>query len=333
MLLSIVIPHYNLPRELLRRCVDSVLAQGIPDDDFEVLVVDDGSEQPPLWLNEAYAAGNVRLVSGSHGGPGAARNKGIEEANGRYIQFVDADDFLFENGQYLQCIDVLRSECPQILRFFYHVQPQGTNPRKFRKKSVRFGNTISGAVYMRDNNLFGSPCTYFFLRELVIENGVRFPENMFHEDEVFNTMLHYHAQTLVESNAVLYCYSLRDGSTTSNASPEFEARRLGDFFSAIEQLSAFKESNAGSSNALQNAGMERKMNMLAVDFILGLMYNGRKAKEVYAWCVERLAPLSLYPLPEARYSFKYRAFRFFANSKWGMRLLRLVIPKHKPLKK
>lgn len=333
MLLSIVIPHYNLPEGLLRRCIDSILLQRAPEEDLEVIVVDDGSVCPPLWVEAQYAHPHVRLVLAAHGGPGAARNRGIEEARGKYIQFVDADDYLFDNGQFSQCLLALRAECPQILRFFYHVQPQGAAPKKFRKTSVRFSNTISGAVHMRENNLFGSPCTYFFLKDLAVENGVRFTENIFHEDEEFNTMLHYHAQTLVESNAVLYCYCTRSGSTTASSSREFEERRIGDFFTVIESLAAFREANATTANVLQSAGLGRKMNMLAVDAIRGLMYDGRKAKDVYALCQERLSPLGLFPLPQAAYSFKYKAFRFLANRKWGMRVLRLVIPKHKPAKR
>ena len=89
---------------------------------------------------------------------------------------------------------------------------------------------------MKEFNLSGSPCRYFVRRELLMEKNIRFPENIFHEDEEFNTILHYHADTLIYSNAVLYRYCIREGSTTANTSKEFERKRIDDMLHIIEHL-------------------------------------------------------------------------------------------------
>ena len=333
MLLSIVIPHYNIPTELLKQCIDSIISQGMPDDDYEVIVVDDGSAVPPTWIGKTYGSPNIRLIANAHGGPGAARNRGIQEAQGHYIQFVDADDYLLNNGQMSQCLAMIKEEWPQILRFNYTVCASGRKPRNGKPKIVKFGNTISGAVYMRDNNLSGSPCTYFFLKKLATENGIAFSTNIFHEDEEFNTKLHYHAQSLIESNATLYCYLTREGSTTANNSKEFEARRIDNLFTIIEKIAAFKEENAITANSIQGDAITHKLRMLAVDAILNMMFDGSNAEEIYNQCVQRLSPIGLFPLPEAMYSYKYRIFRRLANTRAGMRALRLFIPSHKPTKR
>lgn len=333
MLLSIVIPHYNIPSELLKQCIDSIITQGIPAEEYEVIVVDDGSEAPPTWINDTYKGYNVRLVVNTHGGPGAARNRGIEEAQGRYIQFVDADDYLLTNGQMTQCLAALKEEWPQILRFGYIVTTDRKSPKTAKTKRVKFSNTISGAMHMRDNNLSGSPCTYFFLKKLATDNNTVFSTNIFHEDEEFNTKLHYHAQTLIESNATLYCYCTREGSTTANRSKDFERRRIDNLFTIIEKTNAFKEENATRSNTIQRDAITRKLRTLAVDAILNMMYDGRKAKEIYDTCLERLAPIGLFPLPQAHYSHKYRIFRTLANTRRGMRALRFIIPSRKPAKR
>ena len=80
MFLSIIIPHYNLQRELLERCIESIVKQEMPSDDYEIIIVDDGSITPPVWVEELYPCTNIRLLNEPHGGPGAARNRGIEEA-------------------------------------------------------------------------------------------------------------------------------------------------------------------------------------------------------------------------------------------------------------
>ncbi len=316
---------------MLERCIESILLPGTPEDEYEIIVVDDGSADPPLWIEEKYGKA-ARLILSEHGGPGAARNRGIYEAKGKYIQFVDADDYLINTAQLKKCIETLKCESPQILRFRYSVSYDGKTPEPCTNEP-EFSHTISGAAYMADNNLSGSPCTYFFRRDLSIRKDIRFPENRFHEDEEFNTILHYHAQTLIDSNAQIYCYSIRKGSTTANSSPEFEKKRIDDLMAIISRLSFFKDSFSKECNIIQERAIRRKLNMLCVDAILNMMYAGFKAKDIHRICVGKLSPLGLYPLQKEKYSYKYRVFRLLANTKAGMRILRTLTPKKKPAKK
>lgn len=90
---SVVLPIYNV-EAYLRECLDSILTQSF--DDFEVLVVDDGSLDGSRAIAEHYASRDrrIRILSRSNGGLGAARNTGIRAARGRYLTFVDSDDLL-----------------------------------------------------------------------------------------------------------------------------------------------------------------------------------------------------------------------------------------------
>lgn len=330
MFLSIIIPHYNIKRELLERCINSIIKQGIPTTEYEIIIVDDASDTPPVWIEDTYNETSIKLIIASHGGPGAARNRGIEEASGKYIMFIDADDFLLDNGEIHPCMQILKDESPQILRYRYLVTH---NPLKLKysiKHKIKTGNTISGAAFMSQNNLPGSPCLYFFARELAIKKSIRFPEECFHEDEEFNTTLHFHAQSLIESDALLYCYCKRKGSTTANNDPGFEKKRIEDMLKAIERITFLRSSFYERSNTIQKKGIDRKLNTLAVDAILNMLYIGMSAKEIHRKCNERLAPLSLYPIPKASYSHKYRIFRLLANSHIGLTMLRTITPKRKP---
>lgn len=88
---SVIIPVYN-PGVLIKRCLDSILAQegGYT---FEVLLVDDGSTDDSSKIIESYQNSDFRLFHQKNAGPACARNKGISEAKGKYIAFIDADDF------------------------------------------------------------------------------------------------------------------------------------------------------------------------------------------------------------------------------------------------
>src|SRR5260370_952192 len=89
MKVSIVIPLYN-KAAYIKRALDSVRAQTFAD--YEVIVVDDGSTDGGGDLVTGYGDPRVRLIRQNNAGPGPARNRGIEDAAGPYLTFLDADD-------------------------------------------------------------------------------------------------------------------------------------------------------------------------------------------------------------------------------------------------
>ena len=329
--LSIIIPHYNLSSPLVERCIRSIIDQKMPKESYEIIVVDDGSQNPPLWIEEKFPEAQVKLIQAPHEGPGAARNRGIDEARGRYIEFVDADDHLFPDSL-APCIDIIRTELPQIFRINYFVTNIGKETSQPKARPLKTGNTISGAQYMIQEHLSGSPCNYIFERNLAIKHNIRFEPGVYHEDEEFNTKLHYFAKSLIDSNAIVYNYCIRPESITSNSNRQFEEKRINDLLSLLERLVGFSNRQQATSNIVQRKGLEHKLTMLTVDTILNLMFDGRSAHEIYTICKTRIRPLKLYPLPRRPYVLKYKIFRLFANSHIGLSILRLFIPRHKPAK-
>lgn len=314
------------------RCVKSIIDQKIPDS-FEILVVDDGSEECPNWLCESFGSEFVRVIQIEHGGPGAARNRGIEEAKGKYIQFIDADDCL-QPDSINSCLEILHTEQPQILRYHYNVcHSERAALERIKAKPLKCSNTISGAAFMATHNLSGSPCTYFFERELATKHDIRFATNVYHEDEEFNTILHYYATSLIDSNAIIYNYCIRKESITSNTDKDFEKRRIENLFELLTRLIAFKESVDKKSNTIQRRALQHKITKLAVDTILNLLFDGKEEEEILELCNKRLRPLQLYPLPKADYGIKYTIFRLLANSRRGVAILRYIVPKYKPAKR
>ena len=88
---SIVVPTYERPRSIVA-CLESLAAQDLPRDDYEVIVADDGSTAPPVAAVERVAATmNVRLLRCEHHGPAAARNAALRVARGDWIAFTDDD--------------------------------------------------------------------------------------------------------------------------------------------------------------------------------------------------------------------------------------------------
>ena len=98
MKLSVIIPLYN-SGHFLSRCIGSLLNQDIDINDYEVLIINDGSTDNSLDIALEFANNhsNVFVHNKANGGVGSARNKGISLAKGEYIYFIDPDDYLAAN--------------------------------------------------------------------------------------------------------------------------------------------------------------------------------------------------------------------------------------------
>lgn len=99
MWLSIVIPLYNCG-EFVSACLDSILRQGLSREEYEVIVINDGSTDGGEKVVESYCKQhpNFRLINQSNQGVSAARNAGMANAQGEYILFCDPDDGLVNGG-------------------------------------------------------------------------------------------------------------------------------------------------------------------------------------------------------------------------------------------
>ena len=95
-MVSIVIPIYNV-EIYLKKCIDSILNQSF--DDFEIILVNDGSKDSSLDICNEYLKKDTRinLVNKTNGGLSSARNAGLNVAKGKYISFIDPDDCINEN--------------------------------------------------------------------------------------------------------------------------------------------------------------------------------------------------------------------------------------------
>ena len=332
MLLSFVIPHYNLQRELLQRCIDSIATLSMPASDYEIVIVDDGSDTPPQWVSQAFPQTSIKVIEAGHGGPGAARNRGIEEAEGEYIQFIDADDSIIPEV-FSHCTELLKNQRPDILQHGYRVC--NSSEQMLQKTAIRrkYRTYATGAEYVSHNNLSGSPCVYIFKRELTTKFNIRFAENVMHEDEDFNIKIYHYGNKLILCNNIAYNYYQRENSITVNRDSLHEIQRISDLFKLLQRVVDFRFAQQEVCTLQQRAALNRKLAMLTVDTLINLFYNGECAGLISHTCRTELRPLGLYPLPTAHYSLKYTVFRILANSNIGIKILRRMLPMQKPQKR
>ena len=130
MLFSFIIPIFNC-EAYVRSCLDIILHTGLEQDEYEVILVDDGSKDNSVRICEEYAQrySNIYLYQQKNDGPATARNNGLDHAQGDYIWFVDADDSI--NPEILPCLKaVVEAEAyPDLISFGYVSQyPDGDRP-------------------------------------------------------------------------------------------------------------------------------------------------------------------------------------------------------------
>ena len=318
--LSVIIPHYNLNPELLTRAIDSVVKQWDEDNvEWEIIVVDDGSDVPPEAVIRSFNHSNIQLYCREHARQGAARNFGLAKARGKYILFLDADDYIFANTlapvlklALLNDFDILRFETKRVygksIALTDSCRPSCSQP-------------TTGEAFMRKNNLNDSPYSFLFRRNLAIDHNILFPENVFLEDCLFTARLHHFAQSLSTVNATVYAYYQRPDSTVNKSSEKHKELLRQHHLMAIDQLSSFINSEKGHCDC---SGLRRKLQFLVVDYLRRICRD-LNLNDITQHQIPLLRSRSLFPLPlRYDYGIKYYAFAFLANRRPGLDLLHLM---------
>lgn len=325
-MISFIVTTYNLEDWLLRRCLSSIVAQAMERDEYEIIVVDDESTVSPQHIVDEYATqANITLHIQQHSRQGAARNVGLDHARGKWIQFVDGDDYLFPDTV-KPCLDLAEKADLDLLMFgFQEVGNEAAllSPQPSVEGGRKGLNILSGDDYMCHNNLFGSCCMQLFRKQLLDapEHGtpLRFTENIYIEDEEFATRLVWRARRMAKTDAKVYAYYQRPGSTVHSRSRAHTDELFRNYFVVLRRLLDFEASVAAKTHD----GLTRKIRFLAID-ILRRALREPDWKERWHQSASQLLALNLYPIPAASYSWKYSLFRLLAQHSIGRHILRIT---------
>ena len=206
-MISVIVPVYNAAG-YLRGCIENVLAQDFTD--WELLLVDDESSDGSAEICDEYSRKDKRIktIRAVHGGAAAARNRGIEEAGGGYICFVDSDDSI--EPDYLSYMYKAALEYDADIVSCGHDEPKEGEDSAAGDKGGDFCDcSLTDLLYQR--GLMSVPWGYLFRRSLFDE--VRFPEGTEAEDMGTIYRLFMAADKAVKGTKVCYHYIQRGSST------------------------------------------------------------------------------------------------------------------------
>ena len=238
-LVSVVIPVYNV-EEYLRECVDSVLRQTYPY--FEVVLIDDGSTDSSGSICDDYAArdSRIRVIHQENHGLGHARNTGMDTAAGKYIIFLDSDDY-WEHDLLEKVLREAETHSLQAVVFTARsfcdgVEHKGLPYRQTCQNGIVKTGTESLACASEHKEYYSQACLRFYRLDYLRENGFRFDEEIIHEDESFSFLAYVHADRIECLGERLYVRRYRPGSIMLNLDL---AESIHGYRTAIDTLLRF----------------------------------------------------------------------------------------------
>ena len=238
---SIIIPHRDCPN-LLQRCLDSIPER----DDTQIIVVDDNSN--PTIVDFDHFPGtdrnDVTVIFNKEGkGAGSARNIGLEQAEGKWLLFVDSDDLLLSS--ITEVFDEVINASEDIV--FY--RPRFVFSDDLNRTSTRGGSIYNHYIdqYIETGNeielrtRWHSPWSKFIKRSLVVEKNIRFEETRYSNDVLFSALVGCEADKIAARDTFFYVVTERDGSLTSSfCQKEGElALRASVFFSSQKIIQSY----------------------------------------------------------------------------------------------
>ena len=209
---SIIVPVYQVEK-YIRQCVDSILAQTFTD--FELILVDDGSKDKSGQICDEYARMDtrVKVIHKENGGLSDARNKGMDQASGKYFMFVDSDDYIAPTM--IECLyeSILNENADiAVCNYLYYFE----NDRKKNFATNIKSEVLSGAeiFYNRKNERNYGIWTVAWnkLYKSEVFGNIRFRLGKYHEDEFWANDIYQMDIKVIMIPECLYYYRQRDNS-------------------------------------------------------------------------------------------------------------------------
>ena len=246
--ISIIIPIYNVEK-YIRQCLESVINQTYKN--LEIIVVNDGTQDNSMKIVEEYLVDKrIRVINKENEGVASARNKGIEEATGEYISFVDSHDWL-ELDVFEKLISKKKGD---IIIYNFKEYDEMTKELKRRIVDEEF-QTIS----VENKHLFlwhsTEACNKLYKKNFLKENRIVF-FNTLYEDVFWNIQTLYYAKNIEYLPKVYYNYRVnRPGSTMTQTkknnveNKKFQNKKQNSYVKIYEMIENFLENNKNKMNS------------------------------------------------------------------------------------
>lgn len=307
MILSIIVPAYNVEK-YIEKCLNSLLDQDLAREEYEIIVVNDGTKDTSADIVRAMAKvnANILVVDQENAGVSSARNNGIRHARGKYIMFIDSDDFIEPN-----ILRLLVNECEDnnLDMLNYNYRTVDTNYEKVRFRTI--GNVpkevVSGIDYMLSDKFAVMIWCYVYKTSFLKAHNLTF-KNYGHEDEEFTPRAFSFCQRIKFLDVIVYNYLKREDSFMTNYKP----RSIYDSMCAIKDLNDFIKSGYLKDEAAIRYIKKRINSIFYITLKRSIRKRAGKEKEMILLAKkDNLLHKKLYPKPKLEYCFMINAPNLF----------------------
>lgn len=228
--LSFIIPLYNSAK-WLEKCLYSVLNQDIPESELEIICVNDGSPDNSAELAREIGKKHpsIIVIDQPNQGPSGARNTGMKAAIGKYLCFVDPDDFVEPNA-YGKLVQQMEDEQLDMLRFNYQIVNEENQPiekRPFEKAFDYTPKLMSGAEFLATRlDIACNIWRYMYRREIITKNEIWCFTGDYYDDTPWLPLVLLKAERMNVCDTVVYDYMERSGSLVKTKSPKMIKRKI-----------------------------------------------------------------------------------------------------------
>lgn len=282
MFLSFIVPVYNVEK-YLTECLDSLLEQDIPHEEYEIICVNDGSTDGSLAILREYEAKytNIRVIDQKNSGVATARNAGLDIAQGEYIWFFDSDDFIRTGILAALQQRIAETDADRIKIGVYIVQGGLTEQES--------SELASGALQVNAHIYDSSSVTSLMRRSFLNTHNCRFqyPGLTHGEDSIFMFELIANHPKSTELDIPIYFYRNRSDSATTAVSEAAQKRKLKSYLLAAQIMK--KHYDAGTGNPRDCANLLMSYIWYVMDGCAKI--SGKERTDT----IRRMRELGLYP--------------------------------------
>ena len=217
--LSIIIPVHNVER-YVRSCIESIFKQGLDENCFEVIIVNDGTQDQSMNMISDIIKqhNNIFVINQVNQGLSVARNNGISAAKGEYILMLDSDDLLIENSLHPLLEKALESQVDLIVADFISMtdeEIENINASLIQKKVFNYKEKTGEELFLQDLNPY--QCFVWrtlYRRDFLINNNLTFVPGIYIQDMPFTHECYLKAKKCIRASWLLNIYRKWNESAT-----------------------------------------------------------------------------------------------------------------------
>lgn len=229
--ISIIVPIYNASK-YLEKCLDSLINQ--TKKELEFILINDGSTDNSEEIIKKYKDKRIKYFKNENRGIGKTRNFGIEKSSGKYLMFLDSDDYLETNACEVLYEKVEKESLDLLVFDYYRVEKTSTEEVKI--PSFKTSNIKENKDLLLNINL--GPCNKIYKSDLIKNNNIKFDEKLKYEDTLFVIKTIYNAKKVAKLDQVLHYYVIHEKSQTT-----VRDERVFDILKMIDKIRMYLKSD------------------------------------------------------------------------------------------